>query len=81
MLTINDRASGMVKIAKVASKEAKVVSKAIIESLNDWLPYIKTITADNGKEFASHQLVSENLSIDYFFARLITLGREDPMKT
>ena len=69
ILTINDRASGMVKIEKVASKEAKVVSKAIIESLNDWLPYIKTITADNGKEFASHQLVSENLSIDYFFAR------------
>lgn len=69
MLTINDRASGMVKIRKVESKEAKVVSKAIIESLTDWMPYIKTITADNGKEFANHQLVSESLNIDYYFAR------------
>ena len=69
MLTINDRASGMVKISKVESKEAKVVSKAIIESLTDWMPYIETITADNGKEFASHQLVSESLNIDYYFAR------------
>jgi hypothetical protein len=35
MLTINDRASGMLKIRKVASKEAKVVSNAIVEELSD----------------------------------------------
>ena len=69
MLTINDRASGMLKIRKVASKEAKVVSKAIVEELTDWIPYIKTITADNGKEFADHKFVSEQLGIDYYFAR------------
>ena len=69
MLTINDRASGMLKIRKIASKEAKVVSKAIVEELTDWIPYIKTITADNGKEFADHKFVSEQLGIDYYFAR------------
>ena len=69
MLTINDRASGMLKIRKVASKEAKIVSKAIVEELTDWIPYIKTITADNGKEFADHKFVSEQLGIDYYFAR------------
>jgi len=69
MLTINDRASGMLKIRKVASKEAKVVSKAIVEELTDWIPYIKTITADNGKEFADHKYVSEQLGLDYYFAR------------
>jgi IS30 family transposase len=69
LLTINDRASGMVKIKKVASKDAEVVSKTIIEALNDWVPYIKTITADNGKEFAYHKIVSEQLNIDYYFAR------------
>ncbi len=69
MLTINDRASGMVKIRKVGSKEAKTVSKTIIEALEDWKPYLKTITADNGKEFAYHQLVSDKLNIDYYFAR------------
>lgn len=69
LLTINDRASGMVKINKVASKDAEVVSRTIVEALNDWMPYIKTITADNGKEFAHHKTVSEQLNIDYYFAR------------
>ena len=69
MLTINDRASGMLKMRKVPSKEAKVVSKAIVEELSDWVPFIKTITADNGKEFADHHYVTEQLGIDYYFAR------------
>ena len=69
MLTINDRASGILKMRKVPSKESKVVSRAIIEELKDWRPYIKTITADNGKEFADHKNVAEELGIDYYFAR------------
>lgn len=69
MLTINDRASGKLKIRKVPSKESKVVSQAIVEELQDWRPYIKTITADNGKEFADHKYVAEELGIDYYFAR------------
>ena len=68
ILTINDRASGMLKMKKVASKEAKVVTSAINEILEDWIPYINTITADNGKEFAGHQQVAKALNIDYFFA-------------
>ena len=69
MLTINDRASGILKMRKVPSKESKVISKAIIDELEDWSPYIKTITADNGKEFADHKYVAEQLSINYYFAR------------
>ena len=68
ILTVNDRASGMLKMKKVASKEATVVNKAINEILEDWKPYLRTITADNGKEFAGHEQVAENLEIDYFFA-------------
>ena len=51
ILTINDRASGMLKMKKIASKESSVVTAAINELLEDWIPYINTITADNGKEF------------------------------
>ncbi|MGB0881234.1 MAG: IS30 family transposase, partial [Polaribacter sp.] len=69
MLTINDRASGTLKIRKVPSKESKVVSRAIVEELKEWKPYIKTITADNGKEFADHKYVAEELGIDFYFAR------------
>ena len=68
ILTINDRASGMLKMKKTPSKQASVVTEAITTLLEDWKPYLKTITADNGKEFAGHQKVAESLSIDYFFA-------------
>ncbi len=69
ILTICDRASGMLKMRKVKSKQATVVSEALVEELKDWKPYIKTITADNGKEFANHEYVAEKLGVDYFFAR------------
>lgn len=68
LVTINDRASGLVKIRKVESKEASVVQQAIVEALEEWKPWLHTITSDNGKEFAYHQLVSSELEIDYFFA-------------
>ena len=68
ILTINDRASGVLKMKKVASKEAAVVTNAIKSLLEDWIPYLHTITADNGKEFAGHKKVAEALNIDYFFA-------------
>lgn len=68
ILTVNDRASGVLKMKKVKSKESEVVTNAIIEILGDWIPYIHTMTADNGKEFAGHEVVATNLDIDYYFA-------------
>lgn len=68
IVTINDRASGQLKMKKVKSKEASVVSKAINEMLEEWIPYLHTITTDNGKEFAEHQKNADFLSIDYYFA-------------
>lgn len=68
ILTINDRASGMLRMKKVKSKESQVITKSIIELLIDWKPYINTITADNGKEFAGHKTVAKELNIDYYFA-------------
>ena len=67
ILTLNDRASGVLKMAKVESKEAVVITKAINELLDDWKPYLHTITADNGKEFAGHMEVADYLNIDYYF--------------
>ena len=69
ILTINDRASGMLKMTKVESKEASVVSKAIVNELEDWKPYIYTITSDNGKEFSNHEFVAEQLTIHHYFAK------------
>ena len=68
IVTINDRVSGMLKMEYVASREAKEVADVIINQLEDWKPFIKTITSDNGKEFADHQRIAEQLNIDFFFA-------------
>jgi len=69
IVTINDRASGMLKMGKVTSKQADEVSDKINELLEDWIPFIHTMTSDNGKEFAQHQKVAETLQIDYYFAK------------
>jgi transposase, IS30 family len=69
LLTINDRAAGVLKMAKIGSKEATVVEAKAIELLEDWQPFLHTITTDNGKEFSNHKLIAQTLSIDFFFAR------------
>ena len=68
IVTINDRASGMLKMKKVTSKKSIEVTNAINALLEDWIPYLHTITSDNGKEFAGHQKVAEITNIDYYFA-------------
>ena len=69
LLTINDRASGMVIIKKVPSKEAENISKIAIRALKFWAFFIKTITSDNGKEFALFKTLENTLKIKYYFAR------------
>jgi len=68
IVTINDRASGKLKMKKVNSKKSLEVTAAINSMLEDWIPYIHTITSDNGKEFAGHKDVAEINNIDYYFA-------------
>jgi IS30 family transposase len=68
LLTINDRATGMLQMKKIESKDAEIVKKATIELLENWKPFLKTITSDNGKEFAKHELIAQALEIDYYFA-------------
>ena len=69
LLTINDRVTGMLFMDKIDTKEASSVEAKTIELLSDWKPFIKTITSDNGKEFANHQAIAQELEIDYYFAQ------------
>jgi IS30 family transposase len=69
LLTINDRATSMSLIAKLETKEAKEVQEAIVKKLSSWKPFLKTITSDNGKEFANHLQIVKELNVDYYFAR------------
>lgn len=67
LVTINDRKTNLVKIRQVKGKNAQDVKRATIEALADW-GFAKTITADNGKEFAAHEKIAAALKIDFFFA-------------
>jgi IS30 family transposase len=67
MVTLTERKSRFTLVRKVDSKSADLVAQAIIELLS-WVQPLKTITSDNGKEFAAHQLISKELSIDFYFA-------------
>lgn len=68
ILTINDRATGKVKISLLNSKSADEIREKTLLVLKEWKPWLKTITTDNGKEFAQHQDIAKSLEIDYFFA-------------
>lgn len=69
LLTINDRATGFLFMDKIENKEASSVKAKTIELLQDWMPLIKTITSDNGKEFAHHMEIANALKIDFYFAK------------
>lgn len=68
LVTINDLKTGFSKVRKVKSKNAKAVAKKIVEMLTPYKAICKTITSDNGKEFAEHCYVSSKLGIDFYFA-------------
>ncbi len=57
LVTINDRVNGMLKMRKIESKEAVLVEAVAIEMLQDWKPFLNTITSDNGREFARHKIL------------------------
>ncbi len=69
LFTANDRVSGHVWIEKLSGKNAHELAIKAIEKLESNNHWIHTITADNGKEFAEHETIAENLEIDFFFAK------------
>jgi IS30 family transposase len=69
IVTINDRASGMLLMRKVPRKESGLVAEVAINALRTWKPHLHTATSDNGKEFADHQLIAHKLKLDFFFAK------------
>lgn len=67
ILTLNERASGMLWMRKIETREAEAVKTKLCEILDEINPYLKSITADNGKEFSEHQHIADNYC-DFYFA-------------
>ena len=69
LLTINDRATGLVWIRKLKGKEANALYLKAVNALMPFKDRLHTITSDNGKEFACHELISLRLKVKMYFAR------------
>lgn len=68
LVTIVERVTKLTLTAQVNSKSAKDVTRATIDLLKPYKHIVHTITADNGKEFAYHEKISEALSAEVYFA-------------
>lgn len=69
IVTINDRASGYLWMGKVERRTAANIKRMTIALLSNFKGKIKTITADNGKEFALHEEIAKALEVDFYFAK------------
>ena len=67
LLTLTERKSRFTLLRVLPSKQASLVEKAIVELLSP-VAHIKSITFDNGKEFALHEKISETLHVGCYFA-------------
>ena len=68
LVTAVDRKTLYTWIGFVPTKDATSVGNTLIHLLEPYESTIKTITSDNGKEFAQHDRVSDRLSCDFYFA-------------
>jgi IS30 family transposase len=68
ILTLVERKTKLTKIAKLPRATALATSKAAVRRLRPIDDCVRTITFDNGKEFAAHQDIALALDADIFFA-------------
>ncbi len=68
LVTIVERKTGYVRIQRVTRKTSEAVTQACVELLRKDLACVRTITTDNGKEFAGHLEIEKELQTKVYFA-------------
>ncbi len=69
MLTLVERKSGYSIIEKLPhGKNAKELSRVVVRALLPYREWVKTITTDNGTEFAEHKYIARRLDTKVYFA-------------
>jgi len=68
LVTLVERTSRFTLIAAVPTKHAGAVTAAVIALLRPYKQQVSSITFDNGKEFAYHATIAQELEADVFFA-------------
>jgi len=68
IVSLTERKSRLALLRKVERKTAQAVADAVIDLLKPLGGDPHTITADNGKEFAGHERIANDLQVDVYFA-------------
>ena len=67
VLTLVERKSGYTLLGALPKREASQVEAQAVRLLQT-VPYLKTLTVDNGKEFSNHSRIAEQTGADVYFA-------------
>ena len=68
-VTLTERVTKLLLTCRVKNKTKKLVSKAIKHLLKPFKHVCRSITFDNGGEFAGHQSIAKALKCDTYFAK------------
>ena len=68
IVTIAERATAFVLIAKLNGKNAKELAEAVVKLMMPFKELVLSITSDNGTEFAMHAHISKKLGALFYFA-------------
>jgi IS30 family transposase len=66
LVTLTERKSRLALIGKVEQRTAQAVLEIIVTLLRQ--RKVDSLTSDNGKEFAQHERIAEQLGLAYYFA-------------
>jgi IS30 family transposase len=66
IVSLVERKSKLTRLAKVTRNTAAAVQRELTAQLESLT--VKTITSDNGREFAHHQRIAQQLGADFYFA-------------
>lgn len=68
LLTMVERKTLYTVIARLTGKRADLLAKVTIDIMSHLKDKLKTITYDNGLEFAEHEAIAKELEVDIYFA-------------
>ena len=69
IVTLIERSTNMLFMRKLKKgKNAKELARTVIHLLSPFKDHIKSITTDNGTEFACHEMIGKSLGVTIYFA-------------
>ena len=69
IVTLIERSTNMLFMRKLPKgKNSKELARTVIHLLRPFKEYVKSITTDNGTEFACHETISKSLGVKVYFA-------------